>query len=713
MPSNFISEYYVVKDEIRIKILQFLEKKLLEKFDRKNEIVKATQNIVDKILKNLESWLESDIPNELKANVMRTIKKEQWLEIMDAFYQDVSFGTSSCREKMTISLSEKNAMNDLKLLQKNKFDADILYGPNTINQITIARLAYGLLKYMKNNNLKKIVVGFDSRVLSSVFAKLVANIFLNEGFIVYLFNQESSTPELAFTVKKLNADMGVEITASHNDKRFNGFKIVTKSSGPPNVKERKEISKTIIDQKPIMFSKLKNFQEVKDSEKKSKKLFFLDTKKSKSKFHSINIHKKYVSEILSLISKKRLINKYAPELKIGYSSIHGTGYSIISNIFKEFGLKKFKPISNMIKPDPFFLCFECKQSLEPSNEKVSKIILDEFRKEYGNKELLNLDALFFTDPDSDRLGIICPVPKSEQNLYGKYKFVTANELWTVLLWYYLKNFFEKNEFKRNDRKNFFITKSFITSDSLQAVCKKFSIQCKEGGVGFTELVTLVQSNWKKGKINLGIFEESNGFTIAGNPHVKSPVKSHILEKDGILAAAMILELLAYCKSKDSTLLEVLNQIYEDPEIGYIINLRMQIPKFGSFDSIIDDFQKKQIMMNAEHMVEMANKQATTNNPYKIGGHRVLRAEKYSSGRYDDKYWKNFSDDGIRFFLDSKTNHVTVRSSGTESKVRIFIQYKVTSQNEKNLYEKKILGNQLVENIASDIEKKLKEFIRAN
>ena len=164
-----------------------------------------------------------------------------------------------------------------------------MYGPNTINQITIARLAYGLLKYMKNNNLKKVVVGFDSRVLSSVFAKLVANIFLNEGFIVYLFDQESPTPELAFAVKKLNADMGIEITASHNDKRFNGFKIVTKSSGPPNIKERKEISKTIIDQKPIMFSKLKNFQEVKDSEKKSKKLFFLDTKKSKSKFHSINI----------------------------------------------------------------------------------------------------------------------------------------------------------------------------------------------------------------------------------------------------------------------------------------------------------------------------------------------------------------------------------------------------------------------------------------
>ena len=248
---------------------------------------------------------------------------------------------------------------------------------------------------------------------------------------------------------------------------------------------------------------------------------------------------------------------------------------------------------------------------------------------------------------------------------------------------------------------------------MQAVCKKFSIQCKEGGVGFTELVTLVQSNWKKGKINLGIFEESNGFTIAGNPHVKSPVKSHILEKDGILAAAMILELLAYCKSKNLTLLEVLNQIYEDPEIGYIINLRTQIPKFGSFDSIIDDFQKKQIMMNAERIAEMANKQATTNNPYKIGGHRVLRAEKYSSGRYDDKYWKNFSDEGIRFFLDSETNHVTVRSSGTEPKVRIFVQYKVSSQNKKNLYEKKFLGNQLVENIASDIEKKLKEFIRAN
>ena len=253
---------------------------------------------------------------------MRTIKKEQWLEIMDAFYQDVSFGTSSCREKMTISLSEKNVMNDLKLLQKNKFDANILYGPNTINQITIARLAYGLLKYMKNNNLKKIVVGFDSRVLSSVFAKLVANIFLNEGFIVYLFNQESSTPELAFTVKKLNADMGVEITASHNDKRHNGFKLILKSGSPPNLDERNEMAEYILGN----LSKSNTMKIFEDNELTNLKsqntnlLFLGETSNSKSGNNKlIEIHQRYLDQIKNFVFQPHILEKYASQIQIIYS----------------------------------------------------------------------------------------------------------------------------------------------------------------------------------------------------------------------------------------------------------------------------------------------------------------------------------------------------------------------------------------------------------
>ena len=118
--------------------------------------------------------------------------------------------------------------------------------------------------------------------------------------------------------------------------------------------------------------------------------------------------------------------------------------------------------------------------------------------------------------------------------------------------------------------------------------KKFQIEWIEGNVGFPHLMNIVKQEWKQGKINYGIFEESNGFTIAGNPSIETSIKSHTLEKDGILAAALLIEIIAYAKSQNSTVLRLLDGLYLDHEIGYFVTIRSQIPEKGMFEGNLEE-----------------------------------------------------------------------------------------------------------------------------
>ena len=156
-------------------------------------------------------------------------------------------------------------------------------------------------------------------------------------------------------------------------------------------------------------------------------------------------------------------------------------------------------------------------------------------------------------------------------------------------------------------------------------------------------MNIVKQEWKQGKINYGIFEESNGFTIAGNPFIETSIKSHTLEKDGILAAALLIEIIAYAKSQNSTVLRLLDELYLDPEIGYFVTLRSQIPEKGMFDGVTGEFYKKRIMQDAENIADQAFRKTKTGAPYTIAGLPVSSVKKYSTGRYDNKYWKNFPD----------------------------------------------------------------------
>jgi len=706
MKSNdkYSLQFESIKDNLKLKITSIITKEFSKDYQVIQPSLSNTINeITENIIFNLEKWIDDDIPQKYKKFVFDAIEKENWYEIIDAFYQELNFGTSGMRGKLTGSIKEKDSEKDLHSLQKNKSNSTILRGPNLFNEITLMKNICGLVNYMKKNNLSKIVIGYDSRVQSKYFAELVTKIFLRHDFSIFLFDNVIPLPELSFAVTSLKADMGIEITASHNDKRYNGYKLITKTGSPPSIKIRNEISTEIFKNPQNGEFDLLDTPNEQISTNLGKLVYLGDksiTSKTK-KVHFIDFHRKHSEQIKNMIFQSDIITKHASTVKIGYSAIHGTGYNSVSKLLSELGFVDVKYISQTNEPDYFFPSFNVTQMLDPSDNSTAKIIVKEFVNQYGTNEFENLDILCFTDPDADRLGIIVNVPKDEECIYGKWKLLKANDVWTLFLWYMLEIISKSSKISSYLSK-MFIVKNFVTTDALVYISQKYGIDCTDGKVGFSDLTTIVQKFWKEGKINIGMFEESCGFGLAGNPTYPK-IKSHILEKDGILTLALIVEIVAYAKSINTTILQLLDKIYLDPEIGFFATFRTELPENGIYEGMRGEFHKQRILKFVEKFYDEAEKKSKTDNPLKIAELPILNIKKYSTGRYDKKYWKNFPDEGIRFFLNSKDNHITIRSSGTEPKIRIFVQYRMTEIDQQNLLEKKMQGENLVKKIAEEVK----------
>jgi len=718
MKSNsdiYSSQFETIKEDLKFKIKSFIENDLFRHFDivDKELLHNEINNITENILLNLEKWMQDNISEKYKKIVMVAINEEKWSDITEAFWQELSFGTSGIRGKMTVSLKEIFSENDLRSLQDKGFNSTILRGSNSINEITITKNIYALVNYMKKNNMSKVVVGYDSRVASGLFAHLVTKIFLNNNFSVFLFNDVTPLPELSLAVTNLGADMGIEITASHNDKRYNGFKLITKSGAPPTEEVRNEITKIFENQKKQSFNILpwdfSHNETMVSNQGKIVNLGKIPSSITIDENQFMDFHEKYVNKIKNLIFQPEIIKKYASDLNIGYSAIHGTGFNIVSKLLSELGLNNVKYVSKMNSPNQFFPLFNATQMLDPGELNAANVVVNEFVNQYGTKEFENLDILCYTDPDADRLGVIVKTPKEEEPFYGKWKLLKANDVWTLFMWYILEIASRLDKTIFLDREKIFIVKNYVTTDSLAAISKKYGIECVDGKVGFSDLANIVRKKWEQDKINIGMFEESNGFGIAGNP-AHPNVKSHILEKDGILALALIIEIVAFAKSKNTTILQLLDKIFLDPAIGFYATFRTQIPENGIFEGIKGEFHKRIVLKFIEKVSDEADKKSKSNSPLTIADFPISRVEKYSTGRYDKKYWKNFADDGIRFFLGTDSNHITIRSSGTEPKIRIFVQYKINDINKKNLLEKKNYGENLVKKIADEFKILLKSVL---
>ena len=698
------------------------------------------------IYPNLKRWLEDpyieSIFPRLKEGICNAINSNeedkrdiQWENIVNAFRQSVRFGTGGIRGLMAF---DKKSIIRLK---DEGINAPILKGPNTINNLVFLLTSVGVARFGKEQQppFKKVVIGYDSRIRGHDMAEIVAQLFLAYDYTVYFFDAPCPYPEVTFAIPEelIKADIGILISASHNDYRYNGYKLSCGNGSQFDPEERDEMYEKYIETSEPIQIRLCPFSEAPNG-----KLWFLGGKEPVPGFDYagkenflIDIHKKHRDHVKSFLLMKDLAERQSSSsspLKIAYCAFHGSGNIAVPRLLREVGFTDIKPITHNGLNDlnglfPSF-CSDPgrEQQPDPGDPRAAKIAVDAFESEYPGK-FNDIDVLIGTDPDADRCGVVVKVPENQQHLYGgeDYYLLPADDMWALVLWYRLHRDIEKYcQVKDADRK--FVTLSHTTSDSITHLAHKHGLGVVRTWVGFASLAAATRDVWNgkedqilrlvdgrdqaysslchpfvcdcqdmengKRSINVAAMEQSNGFSILGDrpPDEKSlGVGGHVRDKDGTFAALLVAEIAAWAKERKTTLIELLDKhIYLDPDIGLFINLYEPDPLDGEYPGIEGDRLKKAILRRAIGYFQLA-----LSGDLKIADIPVKSACIYRTGKYDiiypPTYDFQFPDEGVRFFFDDeKINHVTVRPSGTGNALRFHAQLHDDSVTESNLIEKK-------------------------
>lgn len=731
-------------DNLTETINSYLDKKYKEGEISKELYLAAKKNVV----LNINRWITDknikQILSNLEQGLLIALQEQRIEHIIYAFLDDISFGTGGIRG--IVAFTER----ELLKFSKKGINAPILRGPNTINEVVLLLKSVGVANYASEKKLNKIVIGYDSRLQGRAFAEIIAKLFLARNLTVYLFNRVASFPEVAFAVPFLKADIGILISASHNDKRYNGYKLLGKTGAQFNIQERNYIYEKFIKNASLSEIELAEF-----NKKSKKRLVFLgESKKTGRKelsgVKSLNILPQHISHIKEFVLDKSLLKKWAPKTNIGYASYHGAGRNSVPPILKEFGVNNLKIIHSLYRVDGLFPCFLLEQQPDPGDPVAARIAVNEFKKEYGEKVFDNLDILIGTDPDADRLGIVIKIPPEQKEMYkkilkkpdyielpasiskndsdGRWMLLDADTAWTLLLWYRLEKEKKKGNLCNSKK---FIVQNHTTTDALVYLAKKYGLGVIKTWVGFAMISDSISKIWEgkklshkeypeviyktmdmdaKRKINVGAFEQSSGFSIFGGPPLSGKrlgENGHIRDKDGTLASILLTEVAAYAKSQNKTILNLIDEkIYLDPEVGLFITYYEPEPYWGQYEGLTGISKKIRVLRKADSL----RKDILKGKNVFLGGKKVLKIETYKTGKYDERHgWKGFPDEGIRFFFGDdkkRVNHLTIRPSGTSQCLRFHVQIKMEDVTGKNLLKKKLDGYNLCKKIMKDFRKKI-------
>jgi phosphoglucomutase len=539
-----------------------------------------------------EEWLNSDLIDEKAKLELKGIKDEK--EIEDRFYKDLEFGTGGLRGVMAI-------------------------GTNRMNIYTVRKATQGLSNYLINkyNEDISVCIGYDSRLNSETFAKEAALNLCANGIKVNLFESLRPTPMLSYAVRELKSKAGIVITASHNPKEYNGYKVYGEDGGQITDVPAKEIFKYIeaVDD----LSKVKTID---IHEAKNKKLLNIIGEE---------VDKTYIDKVKKLCIRKELIRDMADKLKIIYTPLHGSGNIPVRRVLKELGYNNVHVVPEQEKPDGNF---PTAHYPNPEDPKVFNIAL-EMAKD------IKPDIIFGTDPDCDRIGVV--VKKAD----GKYSVLTGNETGILLTHYILSSLDEMKILPKNAA----IVKTIVTTEAAEKIAESYGVEVVNVLTGFKYIGEKIKEFNSKGdkKFVFG-FEESYGY-LSGD---------FVRDKDAVIASALICEMVLYYKSKGMTLYDALIKLYE--KYGFYKEKLVAIELKG-----IEGREKiEKIMQYLRHSMKgnLDNVKIVKKIDYKLGVEKDLIGIK-------EKTIDLPKSNVLKFILEDKSWFV-VRPSGTEPKIKIYI-----------------------------------------
>ena len=524
-------------------------------------------------------------------------------------------------------------------------------GTNRMNTLEINLATQGLANYLIKACPEKAkagtlsaVIAYDSRLNSDVFAEATACIFAANGIKAYLFTGLRPTPELSFAIRYLKADTGVVVTASHNPRMYNGYKAYWNDGAqviaPHDTGIIKEVN-AVTTVKTIS----------KDEAVKSGMIKLIDSE----------IDEKFWEMCKAQLFRPELIKEKAADVKIVYTPLHGTGAMHVEKVLGDLGLKVIT-VPEQREPDGNFPTVE-----KPNPEEAPALKL---AIELGEKE--KADCIMATDPDSDRFG--SAFPKKD----GSFQLVTGNQMGALLLDYILTSRKELGKMPANPA----CVRTIVTSPFCDAICKKFGVKMIECLTGF-KWIAAVEAEMEKTGSNSYVFgfEESYGYKI----------EKDVFDKDGVSAAAMCSEMTLYWRSKGKSILERLDEMYE--EYGFFED--RSISKYFPGSSGVTVMKGIMTKLRTEGLKT-------------LGGQKVLKIRDIQESKSFDPENPAVAENVdlpksnvLQFFLDSGTT-VSARPSGTEPKIKFYIN--AATDSKQGLAKAKEISAANCDAITADITK---------
>lgn len=552
----------------------------------KSTPVKIDQAIIEKAT----TWLSHNYKEETRAEVQQLIDSNSD-DLTEAFYKDLEFGTGGLRGIMGV-------------------------GSNRINEYTVGMTTQGFANYLKYQfkDLEKIkiVIGYDCRNNSQFFAQITADVMSANGIKTYLFENLRPTPEISFAIRELDCQGGVIITASHNPKEYNGYKVYWNDGGqlvaPHDKNVIKEVRK-ITNITDVNFKSNNNLIEELGEEMDD--LFV---------------------EALTKVSLSPEIIQQQKDLKIVFTPIHGTSYKLVPQALKAYGFENVNIVKEQATPDGNFTTVH---SPNPE-EKAALDMAINLAKE------IDADIVMGTDPDADRVGI------AVKNLDGDFEILNGNQTGSLLVYYLLTKWQEK---KRLDGKQF-VGKTIVTTALIDSICNAFNVDCYDTLTGFKFIADLIKS--KEGKQTfIGGGEESYGYLIG----------DFVRDKDAVTSCAILAEVAAWAKSEGTTMYGKLIEIYEQHDL-YKERL-LSITKQGK--SGAEEIQQMIHDLRTNPPKEIDGSKVIMIKDYETSESiNLIDNSKSDIDLPKSNVLQYFTEDGTK---------VTARPSGTEPKIKFYFSVK--------------------------------------
>jgi phosphoglucomutase len=539
------------------------------------------------IQQKINSWLSGNYDEATKTEINGLLERNEHESLSDAFYKDLEFGTGGLRGIMGA-------------------------GSNRMNRYTLGMATQGLCNYLKQNfpgERVKVAIAHDSRNNSPEFARIAADIFSANDIEVYLFQALRPTPQLSFAIRHLGCQSGVVVTASHNPKEYNGYKVYWNDGAQVTAPHDKNIIAEV--------NKITSIDEVK-FEPKPNNIHLLGPEMDEA----------YITKVLGLSVSHEAIRRQH-DLKIVYTPLHGTGITLVPEVLKRFGFSNVTIVDEQSEPNGNFPTV-----VYPNPEEKEAMTLA------LNKAIeIDADLVMATDPDSDRVGI------AVRNLKGEFVLLNGNQTGALLINYLLQAWQKAGKLTGKE----FIVKTIVTTDLIIDIAESYGVKHYETLTGFKYIAEKIREVEGK-EVYIGGGEESYGYMIG----------DFVRDKDGISACALIAEMAAVAKDNGQSLFEMMVEMYE--KYNFYKEELVSFTKKGQRGA--EEIQQMMADMRANPPQTIAGSKVVEISDFKLSARRNLVSGEISQlGLESSNVLQYMTEDGSK---------ISARPSGTEPKIKFYI-----------------------------------------